>query len=257
MAFTPLVDLPLMLFATSVLVQWVAVRTGARVSERRLRLGRIARGDLAQTQNVTFTLLAVIIGFSLSMSVSRYDQRKNYEESEANAIGTEYSRLDLLPAETKAAAGDLLRKYIQLRIAFFSDQSSDELKRLDIETGQLQTELWQSVARAAGEQATPVAALAVAGANDVINSQGFTLAAWRNRLPRQVWWLMLFVAAGANFISGFGARGASSPIRWILPLSVSVAFLLIAEIDSPRSGLLRVLPENLITAAESIGASPR
>ena len=49
--------------------------------------------------NASLTLLALIIGFSFSMAVSRYDQRKNYEEEEANAIGTEYVRVDLLPAE--------------------------------------------------------------------------------------------------------------------------------------------------------------
>ncbi len=43
-------------------------------------------------------LLGLIIGFSFSMAISRYDQRKNYEEAEANAIGTEYVRADLLPA---------------------------------------------------------------------------------------------------------------------------------------------------------------
>jgi len=47
----------------------------------------------------SLTLLALIIGFSFSMAVSRYDQRKNYEEAEANAIGTEYLRANLLPAD--------------------------------------------------------------------------------------------------------------------------------------------------------------
>ena len=53
------------------------------------------------------------------MAVTRYDQRKNYEEAEANAIGTEYVRADLLPAEHAARARGLLRKYLDRRIAFY------------------------------------------------------------------------------------------------------------------------------------------
>jgi len=64
----------------------------------------------------TLTLLALIIGFSFSMAVSRYDQRKNYE---ANAIGTEYVRADLLPADDGTKLRELLRKYVNQRILFY------------------------------------------------------------------------------------------------------------------------------------------
>jgi hypothetical protein len=92
---------------------------------------------------------------------------------------------------------------------------------------------------------------------DSFRSQGFTLAAWRNRLPVQVWGLMFIIALGANFLVGYGSyRGSGSPL-WFLPLSAAIAFLLIAEIDSPRSGLIRVQPQNLIGVAEAIGARSR
>src|SRR5262245_10726477 len=62
-------------------------------------------------RNATLTLLGLIIGFSFSMAVTRYDQRKNYEEAEANAIGTEYVRADLLPAEDAGKVRKLLIRY--------------------------------------------------------------------------------------------------------------------------------------------------
>ena len=68
----------------------------------------------------TLTLLGLIIGFSFSMAISRYDQRKVYEEAEANAIGTEYVRADLLPAGDAARVRALLRDYKRLsRTAYF------------------------------------------------------------------------------------------------------------------------------------------
>ena len=72
----------------------------------------------------TLTLLGLIIGFSFSMAISRYDQRKNYEEAEANAIGTEYVRADLLPAADAERMHGLLRNYLDQRVLFY--QTRDE-----------------------------------------------------------------------------------------------------------------------------------
>ena len=69
------------------------------------------------------TLLALIIGFSFSMAGSRFDQRKNLEESEADAIGTEYVRADFLPADNAAKARSLLRNYLDQRISFYETRN--------------------------------------------------------------------------------------------------------------------------------------
>jgi hypothetical protein len=68
----------------------------------------------------TLTLLALIIGFSFSMATNRYDQRKNYEEEETNAIGTEYLRADLLPAANAERIHTLLGKYLDQRVLFYT-----------------------------------------------------------------------------------------------------------------------------------------
>ena len=70
---------------------------------RRRPVRKDEREDLDIVQTAILTLLALIIGFSFSMAVSRYDVRKTYWEAEANAIGTEYLRADLLPVESVAA----------------------------------------------------------------------------------------------------------------------------------------------------------
>jgi hypothetical protein len=71
----------------------------------------------------TLTLLAPIIGFSFSMATTQYDQRKNYEEQEANAIGTEYARADLLSPLDAAKVRSLLRSYLAARVSFASCRS--------------------------------------------------------------------------------------------------------------------------------------
>ena len=252
----PFVDRPWIMSAIVFFVLWAVARLGVWVRDWRAGITSAEHSDLDLVRNATFTLLAVILGFSLSMAVSRYDLRKTYEEEEANAIGTEYARLDLLSAETASATRDLLREYTRQRLIYYSSQDPDELRRTEIDTAKIQGQMWAAVARAANAQPSPVAAIAATGMNDVLNSQGYALAAWRNRLPIQVWGLVLFVSIGANFLIGFGSYSRSVWDLWLLALTTAVAFLLIAEIDSPRNGLVRVQAQNLADVAASIAAKP-
>src|SRR5208282_5684285 len=104
----------------------------------------------------SLTLLGLIIGFSFSMAVSRYDLRKNYEEAEANAIGTEYLRADLLPAADAANVRALLRSYLDQRILFYENRDAQQLRQINATTADLQAQLWSAVRSPAGSQPTPV-----------------------------------------------------------------------------------------------------
>src|SRR6516225_4421040 len=91
-------DYPLLIFAVFLLTFWVAAWIGASIRQRKQEQGEEDRDEFMFVLGGTLTLLGLIIGFTFSMAISRYDQRKDYEEQEANAIGTEYVRADLLPA---------------------------------------------------------------------------------------------------------------------------------------------------------------
>ena len=97
-----LMNYPLLVFVISFVLLWLSARIGASVLRRRHALKEDVRDDFGVILAATLTLLGLIIGFSFSMAISRYDQRKIYEEEEANAIGTEYVRADLLPAADAA-----------------------------------------------------------------------------------------------------------------------------------------------------------
>jgi hypothetical protein len=105
-----------------------------------------------------------------------------------------------------------------------------------------------------GEDHSAVEALAVAGMNEVLNTQGYTQAAWWNRIPLAAWGLMWAIAVCSNFMIGYYMRPAER--HWmrvlVMPLVLSISFLLIADIDSPRGGIIRVLPQNLINLQEGM-----
>lgn len=248
----PLLDHPAALALLSFLVMLGAAHLGASVS----RLRRLASKELEQFNLVlgaTLTLLALIIGFAFSMAVGRYDQRKNYEEEEANAIGTEYVRAQLLPAPDTDKVQALLKQYLQERILFYEVKDWDRLDKIDSDTAQLQNEMWSVVATAAKSQPTPIAALTVAGMNDVLNRQGYTQAAWWNRIPIAAWGLMGAIALCCNVLIGMPAGEVKTRIPLlVLPIVLAIAFMLLADLDSPRGGIIRVRPQNLHSLQDSL-----
>ena len=243
---------PGILFLFSLLVLWLSAQMGAYLRRRR-PLKDDERDDFNIVEAATLTLLGLIIGFSFSMATTRYDLRKNYEEAEANAIGTEYVRAGLLPAADAAGVRAQLRQYLEMRVLFYRTRNQRELQQINADTGKLQTEMWSAVHVPAVAQPSPVIALAVAGMNDVLNSQGYTQAAWWNRIPVSAWGLMIMIAVFCNLLVGYGARsaGVNSGLLFIVPLVVSISFFLIADIDSPRGGLIHVVPQNLISLSQS------
>jgi hypothetical protein len=249
-------DYPLLVFLVSFFLLWLSARSGASFLRTQRKLEEATREDFSIILAATLTLLGLIIGFSFSMAISRYDQRKNYEEAEANAIGTEYVRADLLPAADAAKVRALLRNYLDQRVLFYTTRDAQQIRQINSRTAQLQTDLWSAVLAPAGAQPTPMVALAAWGMNDVLNSQGYTQAAWWNRIPIAAWVLMAAIAICCNVLVGYGTRTfkAEGILLLILPLVVSISFFLIADIDSPRAGVIRVHPQNLESLVESLHA---
>lgn len=251
-----LTQYPLLLFGTAFVALWLAYAAGSWLRKRSSDASDVQNEDIGVILAATLTLLALIIGFSFSMATNRYDQRKNFEEGEANAIGTAVLRADLLPPSDAAKLRKLLRLYLDQRIQFYTNE--DEARRAEISqtTSQLQADLWAAIRGPAGEQPTPVTALVISGINDVINSQGYTQAAFWNWIPHAAWLLMAAIALCSNFLFGYRSRKApaASKLALVLPFVISIALLLIADIDAPRHGLIRVSPQNLESLAKSLGS---
>ncbi len=244
-----MMDYPLIVFAVSLLVLWFSQHAGVYIRRRRQNMEDVEHEDFGVVVSATLTLLGLIIGFSFSMAVTRYDQRKSDEEAEANAIGTEYVRAGLLPKADASKVRDLLANYVNQRILFYTTRSERQLDQINTSTTRLQSDLWSAIETRAVAQPTPLVALAVSGMNDVLNSQGYTQAAWWNRIPIAAWALIVAIAICCNLLLGYASRlrDGRSKRLFVLPLIVSVSFLLIADLDAPRGGIIRVSPQNLVS----------
>ena len=242
---------PIPLFLASFLVLSLAAWLGATRFEKPRAEAAALREEFTVIQGATLTLLGLIIGFTFSMALDRYEQRKNFEGAEANAINAAFQRAELLPPADTARLRSLLLTYLDQRVLFYSSRSLPQLELIVRTTPGLQAELWSTVKAPAMANPTPLTALAVESVNNVINAEGDTQAAWLNRIPGTAWLLMGAIAIFATSLVGIGVKReiGFTRVLAVLPLIISIAFYLIADIESPRLGIISVVPENLMSLA--------
>ena len=118
-----------LVLALSLVALWLSVRIGVLFRKRRRGREENEREDFGIIMAAILTLLGLIIGFSFSMAITRYDQRKVLEEAEANAIATEYVRVDFLPAPDAAKVRALLKSYLDQRLLFYRTRDDRQLIR--------------------------------------------------------------------------------------------------------------------------------
>jgi hypothetical protein len=244
---------PLIVLVASLFVFWLASWLGARIHRRWQNFADENREDFMFVVGGILTLLAMLLGFTFSMAVSRYDLRKNCEEQEANALGTEYLRISELPTVDVSTIQDLLKNYLEQRILFYVTDNGPKLRQVENRTAALQAQLWSATASSVGNVSTPRTMLILSGMNDVFNSQGYTSAAWRNHIPPSALLLVIALSILCNFLVGYMAHRRRAFLLLVLPLALAISLFMIADIDSPRGGYIRVRPQNLQSLAESLG----
>lgn len=236
---------------------WLAVNIGAWIAQR-WPVKEEQRPQLERVTGTVLSILALIIGFSFSAAIGRYDLRKNYEEEEANAIDTEYRLADLLPEADAAQLRALLAQYVPLRVAYYSTTDYTELTSTRTQRATLESEMWAVVVRNARADRSPIMGQVLAGMANVLRRPGYSEAASRDRIPDGTWTLMAILAALSCALLGYGGHGRQVvAVQLAVPLFVALAFLVIASLDAQRRGVIRVNPENLLRLEEQWASQPK
>jgi hypothetical protein len=196
-----------------------------------------------------------MLAFTFSLAASRYETRRQLVLDEANAVGTTYLRTGLLPEPQRAKIRNLLKEYVTFRVKGIQAGGKYAISRSE----ELQDRLWGEAA-ALGEQhpASIIVGLFIQSLNEVIDLHTKRVTAiLRSRIPGSIWAALYFVAVLAMTAMGYqtGLTGKRSSFAVItLVLSFSAVMLLIADLDRPHEGLLRVSQQVLIDLQEKIGA---
>ncbi len=230
------------------------------------RLG-LAREGASDTQRTLMSgiggaalgLLGLLLGFSLSMAISRWDARHAIIIQEANAIGTLSLRAGLLEEPLRDDLRDSLRAYTEARIALGGPRKHPEaLRKARKESEDIHAEIW-SVVKRANIPSTTNATLAslIGAANEVIDVHELRLSSLQNHLPSALFYLLLSVACfSVVFLAwSFGAasqRGRTPII--LLALLVGAVLLLIMDVNRPQRGIIEVGVASLERTEKSISA---
>jgi len=182
-----------------------------------------------------FVLLGLLLGFTVAMVLPRFDERRQLVIDEANAIGTTMLRAEMLPEPQRSKSLELLREYAVARRDFATMEGATLQP-----TKALQAQLWQQIVSVTQQSQTAVITAYMQTLNDAIDVSQKRLASFENRIPKSVWMIIVAVAVFQGFVAGFSLRRRFWFSLVMTPLVIAIVVALIADLDSPHTGLIRV-----------------
>jgi hypothetical protein len=221
----------------------IAAEVGVRLG--RVRAAKDPEGShvgAGAIEGAVLALLGLILAFTFAGASSRLDARRQLIVQEANAIGTAYLRVDLLPANDQPAVRQLFRRYLDARLAVYeklSDRAASEAAMKNAE--QLQGEIWARTE--AGTHGQISAASVLNAVNEMIDVTTARTLALRTRTPKLIIHLMFGLAVLSAMIAGYGMSPAKQRnwfLTTIFSLAISLTVYVVLDLDNPNSGLIRL-----------------
>jgi hypothetical protein len=238
--------MPIFVFAALFIVglSLACMEFGRRIRLRR-REEKVSSG-LGVIDGAVFGLMALLLGFSFSGAVSRFDVRRELIVQETNAIGTAWLRVDLLPEAAQPEIRDNFRAYLDARLAFYKNLDLDRAKASEelVLSQKLQGKIWtESIAAAKETNSTAVLTLVVSSLNEMIDITTTRFVALQTHPPIPLYVTLVLLALASSLIAGFG-MGDSDKRSWLHTLVFSFALTLtvytIIDLEFPRVGIIRV-----------------
>ena len=246
---------PGLLFLIAVVILAVAYNVGGLIGAR-TRQSEL--GVSSTVQGAILALLGLLLGFTFSMALSRYETRRNMVLDESNAIGTTFLRASLTPDPYRIDTQNALREYASARLDFFQAGYDSPRMAVALEhASRLQARLWSDAVAAVKAQPTVATSLFVQSLNELIDFDARRRDALDDRIPPAVWATLGVVSILAAFLTGYFERKRFSVLNMVLPIAVAVVLGLIADLDAPRSGSIEVSQQQMLSLNRTLAAAPQ
>jgi hypothetical protein len=228
---------------------------GSRARER-------SADNVPALESAVLGLLALMIGFTFAMALSRFEARRDAVVSEANAIGTTALRARLMPAPQSADVLKLLQEYMQIRLDIAQKAASAaDLEVAVTRSNDIQETLWQRTkAIAANDTAMVPTGLFIQALNEMIEKQRKRVAAVRARVPNIALIALYAIATLGSGLAGYANGLATRRVRipvYVMGVLVAAIILMIQDLDRPGAGFIEVSQQPMIEVAASIAAYVR
>ena len=242
------------LLVGTLVITFLAVEVGYRLARyRRRRSEEEKEAPVGGMVGATLGLLAFMLAFTFSLAASRFDARREIVLDEANAIGTTYLRAAMLPAPVAAETRNLLREYVDVRLA--GTQGGD-VQQAIVKSEELHNRLWAQAMAAAEKDRTPITSIFIQSLNEVIDLHAKRImVGLRSRVPGAIWVALYLLAVLAMMALGYH-EGLTSTKRSLamvaLVLAFSAVLILIVDLDRPGQGLVQVSQQSMLDLRNSM-----
>jgi hypothetical protein len=246
------------IFAALLVLLFLATETGFKLGRRaRSGIDEHTRSEITMIQAAVLGLLALLLGFTFSMSASRFDTRKQLILEESNAIGTTFLRARLLPEPRRTEVSNVLRRYVDVRIEFYmSGTDRIKLRQATDQTEQLHNELWsRAVAVAEKDPRAVTTGLFLQSLNEMIDLHAKRMAALDNHVPETIFMLLYVVSVLSMGLVGYGCGlGTRRNLLATMTAAFLVAsvILLLVDLDRPRRGLIKTGHKSMVNLRDSL-----
>jgi hypothetical protein len=236
---------------TSALVVSIVIFAGTLFSlEAGFRWGRhetgrntLAHEGIGAVEASAFGLLGLLLAFSFAGATSRLESKRELIVAEANAIGTAYRRLDLLPRDTQPSIRQQFQRLIDARISAYHRRFDPASADRDLEVvTEAQDRIW-SLAVAATAASTDVARLVLPPINEMIDVGAARAVALQAHLPTLIVGLLVGGAIASGLLAGYGMAKRRDR-SWFHGLAYAALLALtvytVLDLDHPRFGLINI-----------------
>ncbi len=242
----------------------VLLELGRGIGRRHVELyGEKTNTGLGAVEGAIFGLLGLLIAFTFSGAMLRFDQRRHLIVEEANAIGTAWLRLDLLPPAAQPELRDLFRRYLDSHLEMYRKLPDIAAARAERGEGiKLESEIWKRAVNAANQSDKPQAAILVMPAlNQMIDLANEETMATQIHPPPIIFGMLALLTLCGAFLAGYAMAGSKSHhwthiTSFVVVISISVYVIL--DVEYPLLGMIRIdsVNQNLVDLRQSMSAQP-
>jgi hypothetical protein len=205
--------------------------------------GKEATAGSGAVDAAVYGLLGLLIAFTFSGAAARFEARRHLIIEEANAIGTAYLRLDMLPAEAQAALKEKFRQYVDSRLKSYQKLPDIEAAKAEYQVSlALQAEIWTAAVAASKAAAPqPAAMLLLPALNQMIDITTTRLVTMQIHPPSIVFVMLIVMALLSALLAGYSMAGSQSRMHMLVFAAIlAITVYVILDLEYPRLGLIRI-----------------
>ena len=229
---------------------WVGIRS--RIQEnpnRKEHMGTIRDG--------LFVLVSLLLGFTLAFASTRFAERRSLLIEEAISIGTAYLRASTLPPPYRDHSQQLFREYVDARLDLDDAGLNATLFAQAVNRSKhIQEELWSDASAVAQNDRTAVMAIYLNSLNETIDLHDKRMAAYETRVPASIWLLISSISLIAVFTRGLTLTSRFWLSVILVPITIAIVVALIADLDTPSSGLIRLDHRAMLRLKADLNVGP-